>query len=47
MTTRSSSEWPACPDDTRFVESALRMNRVVEVYVLPDTIDSSTLVDRE
>ncbi|WP_282350691.1 alpha/beta fold hydrolase [Haloferax volcanii] len=33
------AEWPAWPDYTRFVESTLRMNRVIEAYDLPDTID--------
>ncbi|WP_340681254.1 alpha/beta hydrolase [Natrinema gelatinilyticum] len=33
------AEWPAWPDYTRFVESALRMNRVIEAYELPETLD--------
>lgn len=33
------AEWPTWPDYTRFVENALRMNRVIEAYELPDTID--------
>jgi pimeloyl-ACP methyl ester carboxylesterase len=32
-------EWPAWPDYTRFVENALRMNRVIESYRLPETLD--------
>lgn len=33
------AEWPAWPDYTRFVESALRMNQVIEAYELPGTLD--------
>lgn len=32
-------EWPAWPDYTRFVENAFRMNRVIETYSLPETLD--------
>lgn len=32
-------EWPAWPDYTRFVENALRMDRVVEGYELPATLE--------
>lgn len=32
-------EWPAWSAYTRFVENALRMNRVIEAYRLPETLD--------
>lgn len=35
-------EWPAWPDYARFAESTLRMNRVVENYELPETLDVDT-----
>ena len=32
-------EWPAWPDYTRFIENTLRMDRAIEAYSLPETLD--------
>lgn len=32
-------EWSAWPDNARFVENTLRMNRAIEAYDLPETLN--------